>query len=150
MNAIQDRLASDEVGQVSFFLNKFGGSLNRIAVTVQPEICPVSQALSNRAAMWGDSIPKSGAIKLCEKSIKGTDSNCNCEDLADVANKRNREEFYKFEIDYLLAYIKKNNISDKGLDHYIRGTNLNKYKPELVASIFSKLNNPKAQTKEAE
>ncbi len=150
MNAIQDRLASDEVGQVSFFLNKFGGSLNRIAVTVQPEICPVSQALSNRAAMWGDSIPKSGAIKLCEKSIKGTDSNCNCEDLADVANKRNREEFYKFEIDYLLAYIKKNNISDKGLDHYIRGTNLNKYKPELVASIFSKLNNPKAQTKEAD
>ena len=38
MNAIQDRLASDEVGQVSFFLNKFGGSLNRIAVTVQPDV----------------------------------------------------------------------------------------------------------------
>ena len=150
MNAIQDRLALDDVGLVSFFLNKIGGSLNRIAVTVQPEICPVSQALSFRAALWGDSIPKSSAIKLCEKTSKSTDSNCNCEDIADIANKRNREEFYKFQIDYLLAYVKKNNISEKGVDYYVRGTALNKYKPDLVASIYSKLNNTQAQTKETD
>jgi hypothetical protein len=150
MNAIQDRLAIDDVGQISFFLNRIGGSLNRIAVIAQPEICPVSQALSFRAAIWGDLIPKSSAIKLCEKSSKSTDSNCTCEDISDIANKRSREEFYQFEIDYLLAYMKKNNISEKGLNHYVRGTNLNKYKPDLVASIYSKFNNSKIQSKEVD
>jgi len=149
MNAIAYRLTIDDVGQASFFLNQIGGSLYRIAITAQPEICPVSQALSFKAAIWGESIPKSSAIKLCEKSSKSIDSNCNCEDISDIANKRSREEFYQFEIDYLLAYMKKNNISEKGLNNYVRGTNLNKYKPDLVASVNSNLNNLKFQSKEA-